>query len=183
MIPPPSLQTFSKKHPYWRWHMYQRCDDVIVLLHDWHNYRWQGYKLTLTENLEKSSEWETTNLLKLNCAEIVRLGEVQLCDLASKLASILVVTIFVCVKKPLWSGALPGSLIRDEVQGDPGNGGKHCQCTESHFFCTFTRGGTVTRVKTIDLGEEEPLPKYWIAGCSMKIFAAPRYLCKHTVGG
>ena len=38
------------------------------------------------------------------------------------------------------------------------------------------------QLQTIDLGEDKPLPKDWVAGCSMKVFAAPRNLGKHTAG-
>ena len=46
---------------------------------------WVVMATTKEKNLEKTSEGETTDLLKLNCANIVRLGEVQFCNLASKL--------------------------------------------------------------------------------------------------
>ena len=35
---------------------------------------------------------------------------------------------------------------------------------------------------TINLREDKPLPKDWVAGGSMKVFAAPRNLGKHTAG-
>ena len=60
-------------------------------------------------------------------------------------------------------------------------GGKHCHCTMSVLFYTFTRS-SVTRVKAVDLREEELSPKDWIAACSVKVFAAPRNLGKHTAG-
>ena len=46
---------------------------------------WVVMATTKEKNLEKTSKGETTDLLKLNCANIVGLGEVQFCNLASKL--------------------------------------------------------------------------------------------------
>ena len=40
---------------------------------------------TVKKNLEKTSKGETTDLLKLNYTNIVCLGEVQFCNLASKI--------------------------------------------------------------------------------------------------